>query len=427
MRAHQQQLATALAFVALVLIQGRAFAQDADVVIEWNRILQTTVAGTPTPTVFFTRPYAMTSLAVFDALNSIDRVYQPYASQMDVPNASRETAAAQAAHDVLVALYPTQQSALAAALAATLNRYPGGEAAREGLRVGAAAARAMLEHRADDGWNRQPTAYLLPSLPGYYQITPPQNATVTLTHYPDVQPFALGDRHRFLAGPPPALTSERYAADFNEVKAIGSATSNLRTEEQTSIARRWAGIGSSTQAWLLWNNLVRDLARRQGLSGLDTARAYALMNMAVHDGLLTSFNGKFLYGLWRPVTAIRDAERDGNPMTEVDPTWSTFIPTPPYPSYPGNHACIGAASARTLERVFGRNDIRFTVTWTGTGGAADITRAFNGFRELADQEAKSRIYGGIHFEFEHQASFGVCTPVADYVVDNYLRARFPSR
>lgn len=183
MRAHQQQLATALAFVALVLVQNRAFAQDADVAVEWNRILDTTVAGTATPSVFFTRPYALTSLAVFDALNSIDRAYSAYASQMDAPNASRE-AAAQAAHDVLVALYPTQQ----AVLTATLNQYPGGDAAREGSRVGAAAARAMPEQRADDGWNRQPTAYLLTSLPGYYQITPPQNATVTLTHYPDVQP-----------------------------------------------------------------------------------------------------------------------------------------------------------------------------------------------------------------------------------------------
>ncbi len=149
--------------------------------------------------------------------------------------------------------------------------------------------------------------------------------------------------------------------------------------------------------------------------------------MSIHDGLLTSFNGKFLYGLWRPVTAIRAANQDSNAATDPDPTGLPLLATPPYPSYPGNHACIGAAAARALERVFGRNDISFSVTWTGTGGAADITRPYNGFRELADQEAKSRIYGGIHFEFETLASFGVCTRVADYAVDNYLRARFPSR
>ena len=127
------------------------------------------------------------------------------------------------------------------------------------------------------------------------------------------------------------------------------------------------------------------------------------------------------------MTAIRAADQDNNAATEPDPTWLPLLATPPYPSYPGNHSCIGASAARALERVFGRNDISFSVTWTGTGGAADFTRPYNGFRELADQEAKSRIYGGIHFEFETLASFGVCTRVADYAVDNYLRARFPSR
>lgn len=426
MHAHQKRLATALALLTVLVVPSRALAQDAEVVIEWNRILQTTVASTATPTVFFTRPYALTSIAVFDALNSIDRVYQPYVTDVDAAtNASREAAAAQAAHDVLVALYPTQQTALDAALAATLGRLPG-DAAREGARVGAATARMALDARANDGWNRLPSEYVVPNGPGYYQLTPGA-AVVTFTHYPDVQPFVIGSRLQFLVGQPPALTSAHYAADFNEVKALGGVTGSARTEEQTSIARRWAGVATSTTLQIVWNNLVRDLARRNGLSGLDTARAYALLNMSVHDALLVSFTGKFLYGLWRPVTAIRNAGEDGNPATEPDSAWLPLLGTPPYPSYPGNMACVAASASRTLERVFGRNDIPVSVTWTGTGGAADITRPFNGFRELADQEAKSRIYGGIHYEFDHQASFGVCIPLADYAVDNYLRARFPSR
>jgi hypothetical protein len=428
MRAYQKPLAAgSLALVAVFAFTTRAAAQDAEVVIEWNRILQATVASTATPTVFFTRPYALTSIAVFDALNSIDRVYRPYVIEVEAAaNASREAAVAQAAHDVLIAAYPGQQAPLDAALTLTLSRLPA-DAAREGAHVGAAAARATLDARADDGWNRQPSAYVLPSLAGFYQVTPPQNATVTFTHYPDVRPLAIGSRLQFLVEPPPALTSARYTDDFNEVKAIGGTTSSVRTEEQTAIARRWAGIGTSTQAWIVWNNLLRDLARRFGLSGIDLARAYALMNVAMHDGLLSSFNGKFLYGLWRPVTAIREAERDGNPETAADPTWSTLIPTPPYPSYPGNMTCVGAVSARTLQRVFGRDDIPFSITWTGIGGASDVTRSFNGLRQLADEEARSRIFGGIHFEFDTLASFGVCIPLADYVHDNYLRARVPSR
>ena len=191
------------------------------------------------------------------------------------------------------------------------------------------------------------TPFLLPALPGFYQVTPPQNATVTFTHYPDVRPFIIGDRLQFRSAPPPALTSERYATDFNEVKALGGTTSTVRTAEQTSIAQRWAAIGTSTQFQMVWNNLLRDLARQGNLSALDTARAYALLSMAMHDGLLVSFDGKFLYGLWRPVTAIREADRDDNPATAADPTWLSLIPNPPYPTYPGNMTCMGAvASAR---------------------------------------------------------------------------------
>ncbi len=173
----------------------------------------------------------------------------------------------------------------------------------------------------------------------------------------------------------------------------------------------------------MWANILRDLARRTNLSALDAARGYALLGVTMHDGLLASFNGKFLYGLWRPVTAIREAERDGNPETAADPTWLSLIPTPPYPAYPGNMTCMGSVDSRTLERLFGRDDVAFSVTWTGTGGNADITRPFNGFRELANEQARSRIYGGIHFQFDQDASLGVCIPMADYAFDNYMRKR----
>lgn len=417
-------LAFALVGGVTVANPARVHAQDAEVVIEWNRILQTTIAtpGALSPTVFYTRPYALMHLAIFEALNSIDPVYMPYATQVAAASgASREAAAAQAAHDVLAALFPNQRETFAAALAATLNRLPS-EAAREGSRVGAAAARASLDLRAGDGWDRRPTEYLLPSLPGYYQVTPPQNAVVTFTHYPDVQPFIIGSTGQFLAGPPPALTSAHYAADFNEVKALGSATSTTRTADQTLVARLWAGIGTSTANAVVWSNVVRDQARLRGLSGLEAARIYALLSMTTHDGFLVSFSGKYLYGLWRPVTAIRAADTDGNADTAADPAWNTLIPTPPYPGHPGNMACTGASSSRVLARVFGRDDVRFTVTWTGVN-APDVTRTYNGFRELADEQARSRIYGGIHFTFETLASFGVCTLLADYAVDNYLRAR----
>ena len=413
----------------VAVIVGIAFpvnagAQVLDTVIEWHRVLQVTTAGTPTPTVFFTRPYAITSIAVFDALNSIEHVYQPYVIELSgTATASREAAVAQAAHDVLVALYPTQVAPLDAALAASLSGRAAAAVA-EGVQIGASVARAVLQSRANDGWDRLPTPYILPPVPGYYQVTPPQNATVTFTHYPGVQPF-VRDRNAWLVAPPPALTSSLYTQDFNEVKAIGGTTSTVRTAEQTSIAQRWAAIGTSTQFQHVWGNVLRDLARRTSLSALDTARTYALLGVTMHDGLLTSFNGKFLYGLWRPVTAIREAERDGNPATAGDPTWLSLIPTPPYPAYPGNMTCMAAVNSRTLQRLFGRDDVATSVTWTGTAGNADITRPYNGFRELANEQARSRIYGGIHFEFDQQASFGQCIPLADYAYDNFMRRRQP--
>jgi hypothetical protein len=377
--------------------------------------------------VFFTRPFALTSIAVFDAINSIDRRYRPYMAEVRADrNASRAAAVAQAAHDVLVALYPTRTAPLAESLAATVQNLPP-DAAREGAAAGAAAARACLEARAADGWSRTPSSYVVPNAPGYYQLTPPQNATVTFTHYPDVTPLAIGSRNDFLVGQPPALTSEQYANDVNEVKALGAATGSSRTEEETATARRWAGVNTSTSLQIVWNSVVRDLARRFGYDALDAARAYALLNVAIHDALLTSFNGKFVYGLWRPVTAIRLADQDGNPATAADPGWLPLLATPPYPSYPGNMACVGAAAARVLARIFGENDIPFTITWVGTPGNADMTRSFNGFREAADEEARSRVLGGIHFTFDNNASKGVCTPLADYVYDNYLRPRFASQ
>jgi len=413
--------------IRVVLVLGIAFpinagAQVLDTVVDWHRQLQVTAAGTPTPTVFFTRPYALTGIAVFDALNSIEHVYQPYVIEISgSATASREAAVAQAAHDVLVALYPGQLATLDAALATSLSGRSAAALA-EGVQIGAAVARAVLESRANDGWDRTPTPYLLPNLPGFYQVTPPQNGVVTYTHYPSVQPF-VRDRHASLVEPPAALTSARYTQDFNEVKTIGGTTSTVRTPEQTSIAQRWAAIGTSTQFQHVWSNVLRDLARRTGLSALDTARGYALLGVTMHDGLLASFNGKFLYALWRPVTAIREAERDGNPETTADPTWLSLIPNPPYPTYPGNMTCMGAVGSRTLERIFGRDDVAFSVTWTGAAGNADIVRPFNGFRELANEQARSRVYGGIHFEFDQLASFGQCIPLADYAFENYMRRR----
>jgi hypothetical protein len=401
-----------------------AHAETPDTILEWNRILLTTL-GTPgatSPTVFFTRSLALMHVAIFDALNSFDHVYTPYFDRVPVPSgASREAAVAQAAHDTLVGMFPSQASIYGAALAAQLSRLPAG-AAQDGARVGAAAARAILDLRRDDGWNRTPEPYLLPSLPGYWQPVPPANAAAQFGHYGDVTPFVIGSARQFTPEPPPVLTSQRYADDFNEVKAIGGTTSATRTADQTLVARLFAVVPTVTTTGIpaVWNNLVRDLIRARQLNDLEAARLYALVNTTFHDALFVSFSSKFLYGLWRPVTAIREAARDGNTATAPDPEFTSLVPTPPYPTYPGNYACLAGAIAQVFTRYFGRDDMSFAITWAAPNGPA-ITRSYNGFRQLADEAARSRVYGGIHFNFDTTSSLGVCVPLGDYVFENMFR------
>lgn len=426
MSVRNRSLWGAMALALLVWPIRSAEGQTAtDAVIEWNRVLQVAAAtpGALPPTTFFTRPYAMVHVAIFDAINSIERRYQPYHARVNAAEgASPEAAVAQAAHDVLVALMPSQQAAFATALASTMTPLDP-TAASAGAAVGAAVARELLELRRNDGWNRPPPPYVLPNMAGYWQPTPPNNPSAALTHYPDVESFAIDGSQHFVPEPPPALTSALYAEHFNEVKALGSMNSTTRTSEETLMARLIAGVGTTVGPSGLWNNVARDMARAHGLSGVETARLFALLNMGLHDGLRTTFNGKFLYALWRPVTAIREAARDGNPDTEADPNWLPLITTPPYPTYPGNVACLGAVGSRVLARTFGRDDIPFTVNWAEVGGPGWV-RPFNGFRELGDLAARGRIFAGIHFTFDHTASKGVCTQLADYIVDNQLRPLF---
>lgn len=411
-------------FGALIALPTAARGQSFAAVATWNRIMNEAVVvpGANPPTIFVHRPMAIMSVAVFDAANSFDRLYQPYATwATPAPGASRDAAVAQAAHDALVALLPSLRATFDAELATALAGIPE-QAAKDGAAVGAEAAAAILALRANDGWLRTPPEYLLPSLPGYWKPTPPANQAATFTHYPDVLGFIIENGRRFLMEPPPALTSPRYATDFNETKAIGRVDSSTRTTEQTQMARLWHGVGTSTTSPALWNRVLADVALVEGWSGIALARAFALQNMTQHDALLTSYTGKFLYGFWRPVTAIREADRDGNAATDADPGWTPLLNTPPYPGYPGNRACLSASQARLLERLFGRDGIALQVTWL-VPNAAPVARGYSGFRALADEEAKSRIWGGIHFEFESAASKGVCNELADYAADNVLRKR----
>jgi hypothetical protein len=419
--------ALAATIVALtVVVYGRpspAHAQGAELVIAWNRVLFS-VAPLGPPTI--QRPASMMHIAMFDAVNAIEEAYTPYRVQVRASHgASREAAAAQAARDVLTALFPTHQATFDALLASQLAGVPPGRA-RQGIAIGRAVAQAILAWRQNDGWPAtivpDPT-YVLPPTPGLWQPTPPANSPATFTFYSNVVPFALQTSTQFLPPSPPSLTSQRYATDFNEVKLLGEVMSAARTPDQTEMALRIAAVGNSTTPVEPWFKVAADVAQSQGLSLIETARLFVFVSVGLHDGLQTSFTSKFVYGLWRPVTAIRRADEDGNPLTEPDPDWLPLLITPPYPSYAGNAACVGAVEARAFQLVFGTDDIPFSVTWVGVPPNPDVTRQYAAFSELEEEFARSRVYGGIHYQFDSDASQSACAKVAEYIFANYMLER----
>ena len=240
--------------------------------------------------------------------------------------------------------------------------------------------------------------------------------------------MALLTGTQYLPPPPPALTSERYARDVNEVKLLGAVNSATRTPAQTEIARLWAGLttagtGTSTSLFAIWNNVARDVSRERHLSLLETARVFALLNVAMHDGLQTTQVSKFVYGLWRPVTAIREADTDLNPATDPDPGWLPLITSPPYPACAGNMAVIGAGAARALQLAFGTDDIPITLTWRQSGGLPEVSHQFGGFWEAAEEHSMARIYGGVHYRFDQEAGQQIGTAVAEFVFSNYMTPR----
>lgn len=426
---HKQLVRGFLTFAILLCTQINTWAFNSnlpvaqeDVIRQWNRVLTETVRtpGQHPATIMPVRSFAMMHTAMFDAVNSIDGGHTPYLTDVPgSPHASIEAAAAQAAHDVLAALYPTRVAIFNAELAISLQGIEENRA-QQGIRVGQIVAERLLAARANDGWNVTPPAYSLPPTPGNWQPTPPANAAAQFTHYPSVIPFGITSSTQFAPNPPPAMTNAQYAADLNEVKEIGSVNSATRTADQTKVAQLWAGVGTPTNFLLVWNNVAGSVAVARDITTVEKARLFALINISLHDALQTTFASKFQYGLWRPLTAIRRADEDGNGNTAPDAGWSSLIASPPYPSYAGNMAGIGTSQSTILALFFGRDDITFQHTWEGAGGA---TRSYAGFGAMANEQARARVYGGIHFTFDNVAGQSIGQSVANYIFANVMRPR----
>lgn len=408
--------AIALTVSVLVLQVGSRPANEVlaagaeDAVLEWNGITARTAraAGRPPPVLSF--DFAMVHAAIYDAVNSIDGGHTPYAVQLSAsPDASREAAAAAAAHTVLLALFPAQQPSLDADLGASLSRIPDGEPKAEGIAIGERAGRTINELRAGDGRFAN-VAYAPGSGPGVWERTPPAFAPPLTPWVAQVRPFTMRVNDQFLPDAPPPLTSAEYTDDFNEVKVLGAKQSIARTAEQTSIARFWDEPPSYS-----WNRTLRDIASSRGQTVAENARLFALVNLAEVDARITSWDAKYTYSLWRPITAIQRADTDGNPATIPDPSWEPLLTTPNFPEYISGHTTASATVTQVMSDFYGTDHFPFTVT-----NGAGVTRSFSRFSDAAQEVSDARVYSGIHFRSGDAVGSAVGKRVAGWVVRNYL-------
>ncbi len=386
------------------------------------------------------RMYAMMHVAVHDALNAIDRRSRPYAFKPEAePGASRDAAVAAAARDVLVSLIaqlPLELHSQAcidagvasveAAYAEALAAIPDDQAKAQGLALGQAAAAAILALRANDGAVGPFLNFACPqeTQPGEYQCTP-GTPFIAFEGWEHVVPFVLEHSSQYRPGPPYGVEKKKYTEDFNEVKAFGGddiITPSARTPDQTEIALFW--LESSP---LKWNRIARTVSADRGLDLWENARLFGLLNMALADGYIAMVDSKNHYNYWRPITAIRTADTDGNPDTIVDLTWTPLVPTPPNQDYVSGHSLEGGAGAEVLKQFFGTDEISFddcSVTLPAGSTCSDpapVLRSFTSFSEAAAENAYSRILVGFHFRKSIEEGIKYGEKIGQRAINLYLR------
>lgn len=410
-----------LAVLAIVFATN---ARAQDPVSAWNEIAEKAVktAGAPPPVAAL--DFAIVHLAIYEAVESIDRRYEPYHAFVPGATGSMSAAAAKAGHDVLFALFPApaQRAAVDAAYMNFVTAN-GIDPFDPGVGVGKQAAADILTLRSNDGrfppnqvpflgstaigqW--RPTPSLLPG--------PPPNLAPGLTPWvANVKPFTMNSDSQFRVEPPPDLTSDAWEDDYNEVKSIGSRDSTARTAEQTDIGYFWADSGP-----ILWQNALRFISRNYVDSVGDAARMFALADTALADAQIACWDSKYFYNFWRPITAIRLGDQDGNPGTEVDADWQPLINTPNFPEYPSGHASISGAVSHMLRLFFHTDELNFQMTTTNAN-AAQKTRHFTRFSQAESEVVNARVYVGIHYRHSDRVARVQGLRVADWVFKKFFR------
>ena len=407
-------LAAPLSVVTASTAAAAGPVENAAVVSDWNATGVTTLAGdtgkAPQEDALY---MAFLHAAIYDAVVGVEGGYQPYRFDDRAPAGTSATAAAAAAaHKILETYSPYAQSALDAALAASLAGIPDGTAKADGVAFGERMAQKLIDLRANDGRNA-PVQFTKPPAPGVWRPTPPAFAPMAVPWLGGVTPLLVDSATQFAPPPPPALTSRRYTRDFAEVKAVGSATSTVRTADQTATALFFSG-----NALVQFNAALRGQAASRGLNILQAARTFAAVDMTVSDAIITAWRAKLFYGIWRPSTAIQLADTDGNPATTADPTWTPLVVNPPYPDYVSGYNTFAASFTRALEELFGRRHLNLTLISTAVPGA---TRHYDSGQALRADVVNARVWQGIHFRFADVAARNLGVDLADWTLHHYFQ------
>jgi hypothetical protein len=408
---------------------------QADVIGNWNAIAQAeTVLLRPTAH-GQSRGIAMVEGAVYDAVNAIERGYQPYLLDLDEVGAqpwdSQDAAAATAAYLVLSEITPdSRQAGLDAAYAATMLTIPDGPSEQGGVDAGEAAADAMLDARDGDGFMAS-FSPVIGTNPGDWR---PIGWPATPAFDPDgwvgnLKPFLIESPSQFRSHGPNSLTSGIYTKEYNEVKELGALNSSTRTADQTAAAVFWQFAPT-----VLWNTLARELSDRYDLDTADQARFYAMFNLAAADGVISCWNDKYYWSFWRPRAAIREGDTDGNPKTVGDPNWESLfaaatvtnptapLATPPFPDHPSGHGCLSGAVLTSMADFFGTDKVEVTIRSGRTLNGAPIPpRTFDRFSYALDEIIEARIWGGIHFRTADVTGAAIGKDVAHYLRHHYFK------
>jgi hypothetical protein len=394
----------------LVAILSLPSISTADAVLDWNEVALARVVGARQSPPDGARTMAIVHLAMFEAVNAVEQRYAPYAFKgRAAAGTSAEAAAAAAAYSVLLKLFPEQAAPVEAAYATSMAGIPEGSGKVSGVALGREAGSQCLSMRDKDGTGA-PLAYRPRTVPGVYVMT----VLPVSTEWAMVKPWFMSNVAQFRPSPPPSLASVEWARDYNEIKNLGARQSATRNANQTEAARFWTIVGAAS-----WNPVVRSLALSKPLSLVDNARLFALVNMAASDAFVAVFDAKYAHNFWRPVTAIRNGDTDGNDATSLDPEWLPLVDTPMHPEYPCAHCITAGAIGEVLEAKFGKGEVPPITMMSPT--APGVTHRWTRISDYVQEVDNARIWGGIHYRNSTEVGEAMGRKIGMLAEQNFLK------